>query len=227
MRMHVVIIAFSAVHAARRESFAVFAVIYALYFFPWRLLRRNRVADAKLRRSPLRPRLERITSPRAPRQKSGARPSETVPRSEGRADTSRVADEGGRVLRRKSGVPSDRCLTEPGRPRRFRIAVRALLFAATPTAAQRRASARRASAEAPAPTSIRHDRRRRRAVRRTGGRAVRNRRACDADEWTVLLSRDVSLVRRASGPRSAAVAVRARRPATSATGYIRASCSRS
>jgi hypothetical protein len=40
MRMHVVIIAFGAVHAARRESFAVFAVIYALYFFPWRLLRR-------------------------------------------------------------------------------------------------------------------------------------------------------------------------------------------
>jgi hypothetical protein len=48
MRMHVVIIAFGAVHAARRESFAVFAVIYALYFFPWRLLRRRRVADPTL-----------------------------------------------------------------------------------------------------------------------------------------------------------------------------------
>jgi hypothetical protein len=45
MRMHVVIIAFSALHAAQRESFAVFAVIYALYFFPWRLLRRNRLAS--------------------------------------------------------------------------------------------------------------------------------------------------------------------------------------
>ena len=45
MRMHVVIIAFGAVHAARRESFAVFAVIYALYFFPWRLLRRGAVAS--------------------------------------------------------------------------------------------------------------------------------------------------------------------------------------
>ena len=41
MRMHVVIIAFGAVHAARRESFGVFALIYALYFFPWRLLRRG------------------------------------------------------------------------------------------------------------------------------------------------------------------------------------------
>ena len=44
MRMHVVIIAFSALHAARRESFAVFAAVYALYFFPWRLLRRDAVA---------------------------------------------------------------------------------------------------------------------------------------------------------------------------------------
>ena len=44
MRMHVVIIAFSAVHAARRESFAVFAAVYALYFFPWRLLRRDAAA---------------------------------------------------------------------------------------------------------------------------------------------------------------------------------------
>ena len=39
MRMHVVIIAFSALHAAQRESFAAFAAIYALYFFPWRLMR--------------------------------------------------------------------------------------------------------------------------------------------------------------------------------------------
>jgi len=50
MRMHVVIIAFSALHAARRESFAVFAAVYALYFFPWRLLRRDapeRIASAQ------------------------------------------------------------------------------------------------------------------------------------------------------------------------------------
>jgi len=44
MRMHVVIIAFSALHAAQRESFAGYAVIYALYFFPWRVLRRDAAA---------------------------------------------------------------------------------------------------------------------------------------------------------------------------------------
>jgi hypothetical protein len=52
MRMQVVIIAFGAVHALRRESFAVFAVIYALYFFPWRLLRPPRGADTTLPASP-------------------------------------------------------------------------------------------------------------------------------------------------------------------------------
>ena len=39
MRMQVVIIAFGAVHAARRESFLVYALIYAVFFFPWRLVR--------------------------------------------------------------------------------------------------------------------------------------------------------------------------------------------
>jgi hypothetical protein len=39
-----VIIAFGALHAVRRESFAVFAAVYALYFFPWRLLRRDAAA---------------------------------------------------------------------------------------------------------------------------------------------------------------------------------------
>ena len=46
MRMHVVIIAFGALHAVQRESFTAFAVIFALYFFPWRLVRRSREADA-------------------------------------------------------------------------------------------------------------------------------------------------------------------------------------
>ena len=41
MRMHAVIIAFGALHSVQRESFTAFAVIYALYFFPWRLLRRG------------------------------------------------------------------------------------------------------------------------------------------------------------------------------------------
>lgn len=39
MRMHVVIIAFGAAHAARHESFLVYALIYAVFFFPWRLVR--------------------------------------------------------------------------------------------------------------------------------------------------------------------------------------------
>jgi hypothetical protein len=41
MRMHVLIILFGAVHAARLDGFAVYAFVYALYFFPWRLLRRD------------------------------------------------------------------------------------------------------------------------------------------------------------------------------------------
>ena len=41
MRMHVLIIVFGGVHAARWDGFAVYAFVYALYFFPWRLLRRE------------------------------------------------------------------------------------------------------------------------------------------------------------------------------------------
>jgi hypothetical protein len=41
MRMHVLIILFGAAHAARLDGFAVYAFVYALYFFPWRLLRRD------------------------------------------------------------------------------------------------------------------------------------------------------------------------------------------
>lgn len=48
-RMHLVIIAFGAAHAARLESFAVFAAIYALYFFPRRLVR-ERVSVRSLAR---------------------------------------------------------------------------------------------------------------------------------------------------------------------------------
>ena len=39
MRLHVLIIAFGAVHAAHLDSFPVYAVVYAVYFFPWRLFR--------------------------------------------------------------------------------------------------------------------------------------------------------------------------------------------
>jgi hypothetical protein len=48
MRMHVVIIAFGAVHAARRESFAVYAAVYVFYFLPWRLLRQRTVSESDL-----------------------------------------------------------------------------------------------------------------------------------------------------------------------------------
>ena len=40
MRMHMVIFFFFFAHFARLENFAVYAVIYAVYFFPWRLVRR-------------------------------------------------------------------------------------------------------------------------------------------------------------------------------------------
>ena len=40
MRMHFLIFFFFFAHFARLENFAVYAVIYAVYFFPWRLVRR-------------------------------------------------------------------------------------------------------------------------------------------------------------------------------------------
>jgi hypothetical protein len=38
-RMHVVIIGLGGFHAARLDNFAIYAGVYALYFFPWRLLK--------------------------------------------------------------------------------------------------------------------------------------------------------------------------------------------
>ena len=40
MRMHMLLFFFFFAHFAKLENFAVYAVIYAVYFFPWRLLRR-------------------------------------------------------------------------------------------------------------------------------------------------------------------------------------------
>jgi hypothetical protein len=40
MRMHMLIFFFFFAHFAKLENFAVYAVIYAVYFFPWRLVRR-------------------------------------------------------------------------------------------------------------------------------------------------------------------------------------------
>ena len=46
MRMHVLIIFLGAAHQARLENFAVYALVSAVYFFPWRLLRRPAAAPA-------------------------------------------------------------------------------------------------------------------------------------------------------------------------------------
>lgn len=40
MRMHMLIFFFFFAHLLKFENFAVYAVVYAVYFFPWRLLRR-------------------------------------------------------------------------------------------------------------------------------------------------------------------------------------------
>ena len=42
-RMHLLIFFFFFAHFARLENFAVYAVVYAAYFFPWRLVRRSAV----------------------------------------------------------------------------------------------------------------------------------------------------------------------------------------
>ena len=39
--MHLLIFFFAAVHGAGVDGFAVYAVVYAVYFLPWRLLRRG------------------------------------------------------------------------------------------------------------------------------------------------------------------------------------------
>jgi hypothetical protein len=41
MRMHGLIFFFFFVHFIGLENFAVYAVVYAVYFFPWRLVRKE------------------------------------------------------------------------------------------------------------------------------------------------------------------------------------------
>jgi hypothetical protein len=41
IRLHLLIFFFAAAHFARLDHFLVYAVVYAAYFFPWRLLRRG------------------------------------------------------------------------------------------------------------------------------------------------------------------------------------------
>jgi hypothetical protein len=46
MRMHFLIFFFAFAHFAHLENFAVYAVVYFAYFFPWRLLRREKTSVA-------------------------------------------------------------------------------------------------------------------------------------------------------------------------------------
>ena len=46
IRMHLLIFFFFFAHFARLENFAVYAVVYAVYFFPWRLVRGARARGA-------------------------------------------------------------------------------------------------------------------------------------------------------------------------------------
>lgn len=47
IRMHLLIFFFAGAHFLRLESFAVYAVVYAVYFFPWRVLRKGGKAEAE------------------------------------------------------------------------------------------------------------------------------------------------------------------------------------
>ena len=44
IRMHLLIFFFAFAHFAKLESFWVYAAVYAVYFFPWRLLKKAPVA---------------------------------------------------------------------------------------------------------------------------------------------------------------------------------------
>jgi hypothetical protein len=44
VRMHLLIFFFAFAHFAGLDNFAVYAVVYAVYFFPWRLLSRRTAA---------------------------------------------------------------------------------------------------------------------------------------------------------------------------------------
>ena len=48
IRMHMLIFFFFFAHFAGLENFAVYAVIYAVYFFPWRLIRKPAIESAPI-----------------------------------------------------------------------------------------------------------------------------------------------------------------------------------
>jgi hypothetical protein len=48
IRLHMLIFFFFFAHLARLENFAVYAAVYAVYFFPWRLVRRSAAQPAAI-----------------------------------------------------------------------------------------------------------------------------------------------------------------------------------
>lgn len=48
MHMHMLIFFFFFAHFARLENYAVYAVVYAVYFFPWRLIRKTEASAAQV-----------------------------------------------------------------------------------------------------------------------------------------------------------------------------------
>ncbi len=46
MRMHFLIFFFALAHFAHLENFAVYTVVYFVYFFPWRLVRREKIVTS-------------------------------------------------------------------------------------------------------------------------------------------------------------------------------------
>ena len=51
MRLHVLIFFFGFAHAAGLDNFAIYAVIYLVYFFPWRLLHRDEISPRPVLKS--------------------------------------------------------------------------------------------------------------------------------------------------------------------------------
>jgi hypothetical protein len=49
IRMHLLIFFFAGAHFAKLENFAVYAVVYAVYFFPWRIFGRRAVDETVVR----------------------------------------------------------------------------------------------------------------------------------------------------------------------------------
>lgn len=48
VRLHLLIFFFAFAHFAKLESFLIYAVVYAVYFFPWRMLKRNQPTEPRM-----------------------------------------------------------------------------------------------------------------------------------------------------------------------------------